>query len=292
MKTCVDCVPCIMTQAVRAPRRFTDDLAVIEAIARETAAALSRFDFDRPPPEMGGLLNRIMARHLGRADPYLEEKRRFNEMARGLLPGLRERVARSPDPFEAAVRLAVAGNAIDFGAPGGRTDGRLAEMFEAALTTEIAGGGSAAIARLREAVSRARRILYLADNAGEIAIDRLLIERLPGGTVTVAVRSGPVINDALRADAEQVGLSEVATVIESGVALPGTPLGLCTDELREHFRAADVVISKGQGNFETLSDAPRAVWFLLMVKCDVVARHAGCAMGDLAVLEGGAAQPG
>jgi uncharacterized protein with ATP-grasp and redox domains len=286
MKTFVDCVPCIMTQAVRAPRRFTDDPQVVVAIAREVAAALSRFDFDRPPPEMGGVLNGIMARHLGLADPYLEEKRRFNAMALALLPGLRERIARSPDPFEAAVRLAVAGNAMDFGAPGGRTDGDLAGMFESSWTATIAGGGVSSIARLKAAVARARSILYLADNAGEIAIDRLLIERLPAGSVTVAVRSGPAINDALRADAEQVGLPEVATVIESGVALPGTPLGLCSDELQGHFRAADVVISKGQGNFETLSEAPRPLWFLLMIKCEVVARHAGCAVGDLAVIEG------
>jgi hypothetical protein len=286
MKTYVDCMPCFMNQAIRGPRRFTDDPAVIEAVSREVAAELARYDFSHPPPVLGGAVNRIISRHLGVDDPYRDEKRRFNGLALGLLPGLRERIERSADPFETAVRLAAAGNAIDFGSPGGRTDGRLAELFEAALTADITGGGAPAIARLGGAAARAGSILYLADNAGEIALDRLLIERLPPGSVTVAVRSGPVINDVLRADADQVGLPEVATVIESGVAMPGTPLELCSDQLREHFRAVDLVISKGQGNFETLSEAPRAVWFLLMIKCEVVARHAGCAVGDLAVLEG------
>jgi hypothetical protein len=286
MKTYVDCMPCFVTQAIRGPRRFTDDPAVIEVIAREVAAELSRFDFSRPPPVLGGAVNRIISRHLGVDDPYLDEKRRFNALALELLPGLRERIARSADPFETAVRLAAAGNAIDFGSPGGRTDGRLAELLEDALAAEIGGGGTAAIARLKAAAAEARSILYLADNTGEIVLDRLLIERLPPGSVTVAVRSGPVLNDALRDDAEQAGLPAVATVIESGVAMPGTPLELCSAELRERFETADLVISKGQGNFETLSDAPRRVFFLLMIKCEVVARHAGCAAGDLAVIEG------
>ncbi len=289
MKTFVDCMPCFMNQAVRGPRRFTGDPAVIEAIAREAAAELARYDFSRPPPVLGGTVNRIISRHLGVEDPYLDEKRRFNDLALALLPGLRERVAAAADPFETAVRLAMAANAMDFGAPGGRIDGRLAELFEEALSVGIAAGGTVAIARLKAAAAAARSILYLADNAGEIAIDRLLIERLPPGSVTVAVRSGPAINDALRADAEQAGLPDVAEVIESGVAMPGTPLEFCSAELRGHFEAADLVISKGQGNFETLSEAPRTVWFLLMVKCEVVARHTGCAVGDLAVLEGGRA---
>jgi len=282
-------MPCFMNQAIRGPRRFTDDPGVVEAIGREVAAELARYDFHDPPPVLGGTVNRIISRHLGVRDPYLDEKRRFNGLALELLPALRERIERSPDPFETAVRLAVAGNAIDFGSPGGRTDGRLAELIEEALSADVAGGGTAAIARLGEATARAGSILYLADNAGEIVLDRLLIERLPPGAVTVAVRSGPVINDALRADAEQAGLNEVAAVIESGVAMPGTPLDLCSADLRERFRSADLVISKGQGNFETLSEAPRAVWFLLMIKCEVVARHAGCAVGDLVVLPPAAA---
>jgi len=283
VKTYLDCVPCIIKQAVRAPRRFTDDPVVLERILRKTMLAITEFDLSRTPPEMGCVLNHIMNRELGNPDPYLEEKRRFNMLASELLPGLRKEVKSAADPFETAVRLAVAANYIDFGAPAGRTDGLLAALFTEALSQPIKGGGASAIKRLRELAGEADSILYLADNAGEIVIDRLVIEQLPRGKVTVAVREGPAINDALFEDASVAGLDEVAEVVTSGVDLPGTPLNACPPAFVERFRSARLIISKGQGNFETLSDEPGTIFFLLVVKCPTVAQHLSCEVGDFVV---------
>ena len=139
------------------------------------------------------------------------------------------------------------------------------------------------IQELADAADRARDILYLADNAGEIVFDRLLIEQLPPGRVTVAVKGGPVLNDATRSDAAVAGLNELAEVIDNGSDAPGTLLGDCSHSFRERFDRADLVIAKGQGNYETLSDARKDVFFLLKAKCPVIAHHLGCDVGRTVV---------
>ncbi|MCP4674495.1 MAG: DUF89 family protein [Deltaproteobacteria bacterium] len=292
MKTYLDCVPCIIKQAVRAPRRFTDDPAVVERILRKTMLAIAESDLSRTPPEISGLLNHIMNRELGSSDPYLKDKQRFNMLASALLPSLRKKVESAADPFEAAVRFAVAANFVDFGAPAGRTDGSLEELFAQALSQPIKGDGVDAVIRLRELTEKADSILYIADNAGEIVIDRLLVEQLPRGKVTVAVRAGPAINDALLEDASVAGLDEVAQVVTNGVDLPGTPLEVCPPDFVERFRSADLIISKGQGNLETLFKEPDTMYFLLVAKCRTVAQHFSCEVGDFVVAENNSAMEG
>jgi uncharacterized protein with ATP-grasp and redox domains len=130
----------------------------------------------------------------------------------------------------------------------------------------------------------ARSILYLADNAGEIVFDRLLIERLPAGRVTVVVRGAPVINDATRADAQVAGLDRIAEIIDNGSDAPGTVLEDCSAQFRERFESADVIIAKGQGNFETLSAAGANICFLLKIKCPVLATHTGIELGTQALI--------
>jgi uncharacterized protein with ATP-grasp and redox domains len=281
-----ECADCLMRQAREAPRRFTDDPVLLEQIEREATAAVGRFDRRRTPPQMGGVLNRIIADVLGVADPYLAEKQRLNGLALELLPELRRLVESAANPFAAAARLAIAGNLLDHGAPGGRIDALVTDVFTRVLEAPLGGDGAAGLTRLAARAASARSILYLADNAGEIVIDRLLVERLPAGRVTVAVRSGPAINDALVADAIAAGLGEVAAIVESGVALPGTPLTVCSPAFVERFRAADLIISKGQGNYETLEAEDAPVFFLLTAKCQVVARQLGCAVGEYLVVEG------
>jgi len=129
---------------------------------------------------------------------------------------------------------------------------------------------------LRRAVGTARDIFYVADNAGEIVFDRLLIEEMPLGKVTVAVKGSPIINDATREDAQAVGLTELVDVIDNGTDIPGTVLEACSDSFRARFEAADLIIAKGQGNYETLNECRRdGLFFLLKIKCEVIARDLG-----------------
>lgn len=280
MKLAPDCIPCCLRHTLEVARIATDDEAIHKQMLDEALREVTAWDWNRPAPLFSQFVQRRLTALTGVRDPYLSAKRRFNEMAVELLPSLRDSVEGSTDPLEAAARVAIAGNVIDMGVYGSlRVDdvkGSLARSYEEPVLGDMAA--------FREAASSARTILYLADNCGEIVFDRLLIEQLGPARVTLAVRGAPVLNDATLADARQTGLDRVVEVIENGSDAPGTVLRECSAEFRSRFGTADLIIAKGQGNFETLSDAPGNVHFLLKVKCPVVAAHAGLALGTHAVL--------
>jgi damage-control phosphatase, subfamily I len=280
VRTRLDCVPCLVRQAVDAARMASDDPVVHEAVLRRVLRELSVFDLSASAPAMARRIHRTVRELSGEPDPYRAVKERTNELALELMPEVRERVAAAADPLEMAVRMAIAGNIIDFGLGRPIADTTLVETVDRVATATLAGDMSGFA---REA-AEARSILYLADNAGEIVLDRLLIERLGPQRVTVAVKGAPILNDALRADAEAAGLDALVEVVDTGSDAPGTILETCSESFRERFAAADLVIAKGQGNYETLSDAPRPIWFVLMAKCAVIADHMGCEPGTLVLL--------
>lgn len=164
---------------------------------------------------------------------------------------------------------------LPIGVNGKLTEAEVYAAFEQALSKPLVGDTEA----FRQAVAKATAILYLADNAGEIACDRLLIQQLLPVRVTLVVRGGAVINDATRVDAEAARLHELVEVIENGSDAPGTLLSDCSEDFRKRFAEADLIIAKGQGNFETLSDAEANIFFLFKVKCPVIAAHVGLPVG-------------
>lgn len=281
MNVYLDCVPCFLRQALDAARAITDDGDVHERIVREVLLLAADLDLARPPPWVAQRIHRRLRELTGVSDPYRHQKDRFNGMALALLPELRAHVQRAPDPLVAAVQAAIAANVIDLGAKSNLGVDEARGALLAACSTEVHGDLEGFARRARAA----RRILYLADNAGEIVIDRLLIEQLGPERVTLIVRGQPVINDATVEDACAAGLPELVRVIDNGSDAPGTILEDCSEELRKRFCAADLVVSKGQGNYESLSGVARNVVFLFRVKCPAVARHTGLALG-LHVLRG------
>ncbi|HOG92545.1 MAG TPA: ARMT1-like domain-containing protein [Opitutaceae bacterium] len=276
MKTSLDCLPCLLRQATDAIRLSGRSPEAEVMAVRELLLASTSLNFDQSPPQLSGTLQSQLHEITGCADPYRDAKQRFNRLARELLPPLAEAVAQSADPFAAAVRLAIAGNIIDLGAKSGLTEDEARQTAATALEQPLIG----ALSELREAASRARRILYLCDNAGEIVFDRVLIGQLPRGAVTVAVRGHAVINDATREDAEAAGLSDLAEVIDNGSAMPGTVLADCSPEFRRRFAEADLVIAKGQGNYESLHAERAPLFCLFRVKCAIVATHCGHPVGS------------
>jgi uncharacterized protein with ATP-grasp and redox domains len=275
MKTFLDCVPCLIRQALHSARSTTDDGRIHEAIVRATLETIAVMDFAQPPVAMAQRIHRQIRAATGNADPYAPDKRRLNDMALGVAGTFSTRIARAADPLELAVRLAIAGNIMDLAVKSQVDEG---EML-AAIDDSLRSSFDCPITDFSRAIDEAQEILYLTDNAGEIVFDRLLLERLPREKLTVAVRGRPVINDATREDAEYVGLSDVATVIDNGSDAPGTLVADCSNEFRRHFARADLVISKGQGNYETLAACGRPVWFLLRVKCPIIARDLECPVG-------------
>lgn len=277
MKTYLDCIPCFLRQTLDAVRLVTSDEAIHERLMQEGLRAASNLDPHQPPPALGQRIHRRIRELTRQSDPYRSAKDRFNQLALRHLPELRARVACSAAPLETAVRLAIAGNVIDLGINSDLRNAQVTGAINHALRAPLHGDVDA----LARAVADAARILYIADNAGELVFDRLLLEHLPLDKVTVVVRGAPVINDATVADAETAGLPEIVEVIDNGSDAPGTILADCSAAFRRRFEDADLIIAKGQGNYETLSHVPNDVFYLLMVKCPVVARELNCAVGSL-----------
>ena len=280
MKTYLDCVCCIVRQSLDSARRITDDETIHEQVLREVLGSLAEIDFELAPPVMAQTIHRRLRELSGQPDPYREAKDRFNQLALELYPQFEKRLDQAENRLEAAVRLAIAGNIIDLGVKSEIDDQEVIDTVQTCLTDPLHGEVDA----FAEAIAGAQSILYLTDNAGEIVFDRLLIEQLPQDRVVVAVKGGPIINDATYADAQAAGLTDLVRVIDNGSDAPGTVLEDCSPEFRRLFDEADLIISKGQGNYETLGQVARPIFFLLRIKCPMVARDTECPVGSLALL--------
>lgn len=229
-------------------------------------------------PEVQHRLNIIFVKITGINDPFAAEKEQSNRIALDLYNSLKPAVINSNNPFDTAIRLAIAGNIMDYGASNSFDIGRtINHVLNAAFAINHS-------ALLHQQIQSASKVLYLGDNAGEIVFDRLFIEILLHNNVTYAVKSGPALNDATMKDASEVGLMQVADVITNGFDAPSTLLHRCSSEFLDAFYSADVIISKGQGNLEGLIGLkdPR-IFFLLMVKCNLVAEMLGVQKGDFVV---------
>lgn len=287
MKTLLDCIPCVIRQSLDAARSVTADETIHERIVRDALRSVSETDLDESPPALGQRIHARIRELTQMADPYREAKARQNQAALAVYPHLSRQVQESSNPLEVALRLAIAGNAMDLAILPEQSESDIRASVAAALE-EVWDGQ---IKQFAHAVKHASHILYLADNAGEIVFDRLLIEQLPPGKTVVAVRGAPVINDATRADAEIAGIRDVVPVIDNGSDAPGTILADCNPEFLRHFSEADLIISKGQGNYETLRESSRPVYFLLRAKCDAVARDLGCSVGQMILRPSRASAP-
>ena len=269
MKVHLDCLPCFFRQALDVARRATDDERIQRAVLDRVSSAFPAFPLNVTPIEVGRDVYRIAREVTGVDDPYREAKRADNERVAALLPRLRARVEASADPLRTAFTLAAAGNLIDFGA-------RSTVDLDHAIAQGLEDGkGMVDYPRLKERLASVDEVLYLGDNAGEIVLDKLVVERLAdlGKRVTFVVRGRPIINDATVEDAAFVGMEDVADVVSSGSDGPGTALRSCRPDFVDAFRRANLILSKGQGNFEGLSDENAPLFFLLTVKCPVVARE-------------------
>ncbi|MGD9874206.1 MAG: DUF89 domain-containing protein [Kiritimatiellia bacterium] len=281
MKTVIECIPCFARQAAEAVEQTVSDPAQREALLRRLLNVIAAESWDGTPPMMAQRLHRLIRRELGSKDPYRDLKARMNQTAEGLLPRLRELLSGHADRRETAVKLAIAGNMLDAGAKTQIGPDELPGHMEDILGTPLSGEPE----RLFEAAEKARCILYLADNAGEIYFDRLLIEELPAEKITLFVRGAPVINDATLEDADRAGLPEILPVFGNGSDAPGTIVEDCDDKFKEWFDCADLIVAKGQGNYETLSDTGKHIFFLFTVKCPVIAKQIGEPVGSMMIVE-------
>jgi len=282
MRTYLECIPCFFNQVVHMAKMSSDDEVVQKKIIDAVAKEIPEFSLDRTPPEMARTIHKIIECWAGEKDFYKEIKRKSNELALGIYPHLKEKVDQSEDRLLMAVEIAIAGNVLDYGV---KNTLNIEEEIDRLLDKEFSAKVGKTVfdyEHFTEDLAKAKMILYLGDNAGETVFDRVLIEEIPEDKeVIYAVREKPAINDALMEDALICGIDKCAKVISSGVDAPGTILKYCSKDFCDLFRSADMVISKGQGNYETLNGQDRQVYFLFRAKCPVIARHAKVDVGDI-----------
>jgi uncharacterized protein with ATP-grasp and redox domains len=278
MKASLDCIPCLFSQALRAARAATDDEEKQRQVLAELGTMLPHLSWNSSPPETGKLVYGMVKRITGNIDPYQEQKRESTRQALRLYPSLQKTIQQSADPLWAAITIAAAGNVIDLG---------FRPTYDIRAAVEDARREDFAICDyplFKAALRRAGKVLYIGDNAGETVFDRLLIEQLEV-PVTYVVRETPVINDATIEDAVQAGLDKVAAVVSSGCEAPGIVLRFCSQEFKQLLQGTALVLAKGQGSYEGLSEEGLSAFFLLKAKCDVIAQHLGIATGAF-VLKG------
>jgi len=282
MKTSPECLPCFLRQADYAGSLATSDPKLRAAILDQVKEYLEGLDMEKSPPQNAIGLYQIISRISGNPDPFAPLKRQSNDLALRLRPQVEALILQGGDPMFRAILFAIAGNIIDYGS---QQDFDLDKALRQCLENHLVINDYEALCHdLRQA----RTVLYLADNCGEIVFDDMLIDQLPA-IITMAVKGGPIINDAAMNDAMFCGLGQKYRIVTNGTTCPGTPLGQCGKEFEKLFAEADVVISKGQGNFETLSEVKRPIFHLLTVKCSVVANHAAEAKKYPGLIPSGAA---
>jgi len=252
-----------------------------KAVKRFMERLLSLDSFDLTPVHMGREIRCVISELFGEVDLYREMKDSANELLLSLYDDLKAEVLKSSNPIETALRFSVAGNIIDF-APGHEIN--VMRTLKESIKTGFAVND---LDKLLADLKKAKSILVIGDNCGEAVLDKLFLELLDIPVKYFAVRSAPVLNDVTIREARLIGIEEVATVIESGTNAPGTLLDRITPKFKDILYSSDVVISKGQGNFESLSDLDREIYFLLMAKCDVVSGYIGVEKGSFIALKGG-----
>jgi uncharacterized protein with ATP-grasp and redox domains len=274
LHTYLDCFPCFFDQALRAGRIATDDEQKIKRLLDEVGMMIKDIQPDSTPPEIGRRIYQRVKEITGKNDPYREIKKENTAKALTLYPSLKRKVEAASDRLLAAIRLAIAGNVMDFGA---------SQDFDIEAEINEVFKRSFAIAdydAFRDHLEKTQQILFIADNAGECVFDRLLIEEMKK-PVTYVVRGAPVVNDATYEDALQAGIHKVALIMSSGTDAPGTILATCSREFRQIYNRSTFVISKGQGNYEALSAEKQPIFFLLKAKCRVIAKDIGINQGDM-----------
>ncbi len=277
MRTYFDCYPCFVRQAIGAARYTGADEERQFAILKGVLGLLQNLERDTNPAEIGYRVHRYVREQGAFEDPYGKVKAESTRQALHLYPQLKDLVAGSDDPLDMAVRLSIAGNIIDFA-----VSDRMANLDRAIANAINLPFVIDDLQKLRERLQKAGEVLFLADNAGETVFDRVLIEAIDV-PVTYVVKGGPILNDATLDDAREAGLDTCATLVSNGSEAPGTILELCSPEFRRLFDLAPLVIAKGQGNYETLSDAGEKVFCLLQVKCPIIGADIGAPVGSLVV---------
>lgn len=268
------CLPCVVNQAIKTAN--ITGVETKEQLLREVFTYLAKMNYDATTPEILGEVFNIIKKHTGNPDPYKESRNYYNTMFLNLLPEFERNIEQSNNPFLLAIRYAIVGNIIDFNPIHNTLLENIHDCFENIDQLELAIDDSDTL--IKE-ISDTGTLLYLGDNCGEICLDKILLKKIkelnPAIELLFGVRGKPVVNDSIAEDAYSVGIDEYAKIIDNGDDSLGTVLTRTSPAFQEAYKKADIVIAKGQANYECLSEENKNIYFLLMTKCDVIAHDIG-----------------
>ncbi|MBU0579579.1 MAG: DUF89 family protein [Candidatus Margulisbacteria bacterium] len=283
MQSLFECIPCIIRQSLDIARlNHLNEVKKLKLL-RMVMKKLENIDpLQTTPPEATKWAHDIIKKYLKKKDLYAQAKKDQNKLALKLLPWAEKEIKRSKDRLLTAVKLAIAGNIIDYGT---------ASFFSIEDSLKAIEHQKFAInyyPKLKKALKHSKNVLYIGDNAGEIVFDTLLVKELllQGHPITFAVKSDYVLNDALMEDAVAAGMHKLVPVIESGSKTAGTLLKEATPLFKKQFKKADLIIAKGQGNFETLPVGDKRIFFLLKMKCVYLGQKVNTKLGDIILIQG------
>lgn len=268
------CLPCVVNQVIKVAN--ITGVENKEGLLREVFAYLSKMDFEITTPEIIGEIFGMVKKYTNNPDPYKETRNYYNNLFLKLIPEFEKKIEQARNSFELAVQYAIVGNIIDFNPIHNTLLEDIFDCFEKMDKLEFAIDDSKI---LIEDILNSKELLYLGDNCGEICMDKILLKKIkefyPGLKIFFGVRGKPVVNDSIAEDAYFVGIDEYAEVIDNGDGSLGTVLTRTSHKFKEIYKNADVVIAKGQANYECLSEEKKNIYFLLMTKCDVIANDIG-----------------
>jgi hypothetical protein len=290
MRTYLDCIPCFYRQALDTARIAGADEIKQKQIVDKISQLIPDFSLEASPPEMGRTIYTLVRKITGVKDPFKEIKENSNKLTLSFYPKLKQKIESSEDRLLTTLKLSIAGNIIDYGVKNSiNVEEEINKIFNEGFKSDNDNNKTVfRYQEFKEILSKVKHIIYLADNAGEVVFDRLLIEELTeklGKKVIYVVRDKPIINDALMEDALFCGINKVAKVISSGSDAPGTLLKYCSPEFIRIYQKAELIISKGQGNYEALSEEDKLIFFLFKAKCPVIAEDVGCNIRDMVLVD-------
>ena len=274
MKVYLDCLPCHVRSAINSAKLLTEDTELIEKTAKEALLKASGFADYKNHLELYRDIANIVKKNIEGKDPYREFKIEFNKICMDISQDLVDMIAKAQDWFDMALRVCLAGNSIDVMQGKKLSRQSLLDAINDAVCQKL---NNENIQNFKKELIEAEKILYVGDNAGEIVFDKIFIKFLneklnKKGKITYVVRGGPALNDSTIEDALMVGMDEVAAVITTGTDMPAAHLPRCSQEFKKAYGEADLVISKGQGNLEALLEEKKNIFFLLKIKCPVIAK--------------------
>jgi len=274
MKIYHECLPCHLRSALNSIMMLTSDEELISATLEKCLQNASKFRSYDSLLEIYYDIQKAAKDVMPGMDPYREFKKSFNQLCMDSREEYIKKINDSADGFEMALRLCLAGNSVDVMQGDQMTHDGLVKSIESAIRQHL---DKKNIEKLRSAIKKAENILFIGDNAGEIVFDMLFIDFINSnfnkkGRITYAVRGSAALNDVTMEDALMVGMEKVAKIITTGIDMPAAYLPYCSKQFNETYRSADLVISKGQGNLEALLEEKKDIFFLLKIKCAVIAK--------------------